>query len=148
MKRISSLLTPLQKYGAPFFCMAMAICLQRTPQGRALLATTWIVLLFVLASAGSLLLGWGLADAVHDTGKALVVRYGGIEETIPYAEISAVEEELWLQPRAVVLRLKRPRQIGATVRFIPVFDAGMLFLPQGSQVARDLRWRCGMSKYR
>lgn len=149
MKRISSLSTPLQKYGASFFCVAMLVYLQYLPQGWALLTSSvWVPLLFVAAGVGGLLLGGNLADAVHDTGESLRVRHRGIEEIIPCAEISAVEEDLWFPPRAITLRLKRPRQLGAAIRFLPAFDAGLLFPGQGSQVARDLRWRCGMAKYR
>lgn len=149
MKRISSLMTPLQKYGAPFFCVATLVYLQYLPQGRVLLASSvWVPLLFVFVGVGGVLLGRNLADAVYDTGEALRVRHRGIEETISYAEISAIEEELWFQPRAITLRLKRPRQLGAAIRFLPAFDAGLLFPGQGSQAARDLRWRCGMTKCR
>lgn len=139
MKRISSVSTPLQKYGAPFFCVAMLVYLHNLPQGRALLTSwVWGPLPFMTAGVGGLLLGGNLADAVHDTSEALRVRHQGIEATIPYAEISAVEEGLWLQPR----------ELGAAIRFLPAFDAGLLLPGQDSQAAWDLRSRCGMTKCR
>lgn len=142
MKRVSGIFTPLQKLLGPALVLIYILV---TFRGQAL---PWPPLALLVVGA---LLIWrtlGLADAVYEDEAGLIVRIRGVEETIPFDAISAVEERIWMQPRILTVRFKQPRRIGAALTFIPAFDPSMIFPPCESQVARDLRWRSGLAKYR
>lgn len=142
MRRVSSIFTPLQKLLGPALVLTFVLVVF---QGRAL---PWPSPLLLLV--GALLIGRtrGLAEAVYDDEAGLLVRVRGVEETIPFDVISAVEERIWIQPRTLTLRFKQPCRVGASLTFIPVFDPSMIFPPFESQLARDLRWRSGLAEYR
>lgn len=144
MKRVSGISTPLQKFGGP---LHLVVILLIVLHGFGY-APLWLVPLALLA--GVLLFCWGrrLADGVYDNEVELVVRFRGIETAIPFDQISTVEEAIWSRPRTVRVGFRQQQQIGGALIFIPAFDPSMIFPPGESQVARDLRWRSGLAKYR
>lgn len=148
MRRLSGITTPILKFGWLVPCAIALVVVFASPRSGVGSSLPLVLPVLLIAAIGTWLQTTGLADAVYDNGDSLLVRYRGIEESIPFAAINAVEECLWLQPRTVTVRFKEPRRIGTCVRFVVAFDPSMIIPVIGSQVARDLRWRCGLAKYR
>lgn len=84
------------------------------PVGLALLPVM-IVGGFVLFRA----LFWCQADEVLDAGDALIVRKGGIEQTLPFARITRVSLLPLLNPPRITLHLASSGPLGERIHFSP-----------------------------
>jgi hypothetical protein len=80
------------------------------------------------ALAGLLLMKlfiWKLADEVYDCGDSLLVRRGGVEQTVPLAEITNVALALFSRPPRITLQLAKPGKFGRSIVFTPPTSPGL-----------------------
>lgn len=141
MKRISSILTPIDKYIAPVALPPMMYMV--TWKLGAPLALS----IAVAAGVGAyfLWIAWQLADAVYETSEGMVVRRHGSEIVVPYTQVQDARESQFYPPRTLTVELKQGQPVAKLV-FVPRFNP--LQIVGSSQVTRDLRWRAGLEKYR
>lgn len=76
---------------------------------------------------------FNLVDEVFDVGDALLVRSGGREERIAFADIKNVNYFLYMSPPQVTLSMRRPTVFGDTI----VFCAPFGIMPQSSSPIID-----------
>jgi len=84
--------------------------------------------LAVLAATGLVLMKlfiWNLADEVYDCGDSLLVRRGGIEESVPISGIQEVALALFSRPPRITLRLATPGKFGKAIVFTPPTSPGL-----------------------
>ena len=67
---------------------------------------------------------WNLADEVYDCGDSLLVRRGGIEESVPISAIREVTLALFSRPPRITLRLATPGKFGNAIVFTPPTSPG------------------------
>jgi hypothetical protein len=60
-----------------------------------------------------------LADSVFDDGDSLVVRFGSVEERIPFSQIINVSYTYMANPSRVTLTLRTPGSFGKEISFSP-----------------------------
>jgi hypothetical protein len=81
-----------------------------------------------LAAVGLVLMKlfiWNLADEVYDCGDSLLVRRGGIEESVPISGIEEVALALFSRPPRITLRLATPGKFGDAIVFTPPTSPGL-----------------------
>jgi hypothetical protein len=94
-----------------------------------------------LAVVGLLLMKfflWNLADEVYDCGDSLLVRRGGIEESVPLAGITEVALALFSRPPRITLKLARPGKFGSSIVFTPPTSPGLELFGR-NPIAEDLK---------
>lgn len=135
MNRISSPWTRFIKWSAPIVWLGGI--------GYVLLDSAFNPALFAVlagAAAGGLLLMkifiWNLADEVYDRGDSLLVRRGGVEQTVPLADIESVSLALFSRPPRITLRLVR----GQSIVFTPPTAPGLEIFGR-NPIAEDLKAR-------
>jgi hypothetical protein len=94
-----------------------------------------------LAAVGLVLMKlfiWNLADEVYDCGDSLLVRRGGIEESVPISGIEEVALALFSRPPRITLRLATPGKFGDAIVFTPPTSPGQEIFGR-NPIAEDLK---------
>jgi hypothetical protein len=127
VNRISSRWTRFIKWVTPIAWLGglgyLAVDSARDGRLDALLA----VIVSGMALAGLLLMKifiWNLADEVYDCGDSLLVRRGGLEESVPLAEVTQVALALFSRPPRITLKLAKPGKFGRSIVFTPPTSPG------------------------
>lgn len=127
MNRISSRWTRFIKWVTPIAWLGglgyLAVDSARDGRLDALLA----VIVSGMALAGLLLMKifiWNLADEVYDCGDSLLVRRGGLEESVPLADVTQVALALFSRPPRITLKLAKPGKFGRSIVFTPPTSPG------------------------
>jgi hypothetical protein len=90
-------------------------------------------------------LDWPLADAVYDGGDHLLIRRGGVEESVPLSSIKEVLDWTFFRPPRITLRFDTPGKFGPKIAFLPA--TGVTLSPfAASSVADDLIKRVRASR--
>jgi hypothetical protein len=127
VNRISSRWTRFIKWVTPIAWLGglgyLAVDSARDGRLDALLA----VIVSGMALAGLLLMKifiWNLADEVYDCGDSLLVRRGGLEESVPLADVTQVALALFSRPPRITLKLAKPGKFGRSIVFTPPTSPG------------------------
>ena len=81
-----------------------------------------------IAALGLLLMKlfiWSLADEVYDCGDSLLVRRGGIEESVALGNVEDVTLARFSRPPRITLRLTTPGKFGKAIVFTPPTSPGL-----------------------
>ena len=81
---------------------------------------------------------WNLADEVYDCGDSLLIRRGGMEESVPFSNIENVALALFSRPPRITLRLATPGRFGRTIVFTPPTSPGQEIFGR-NPIAEDLK---------
>jgi len=124
MKRISSRYTFLLKRVFPVlwfgFLAIFVLLLFVAPETPPLLDLAAPALMAVVGYVLMKKLLWDLADEVLDGGDFPVVKYRGMEESIPLANIMNVNATTLVNPPRITLRLDVPGRFGNEASFSPL----------------------------
>jgi len=128
MNRISSRWTRFIKWASPIAWLGAIGYFLADSAMRDGMDPIFTGVLAFAALAGLLLMKlfiWKLADEVYDCGDSLLVRRGGVEQTVPLAEITNVALALFSRPPRITLQLAKPGKFGRSIVFTPPTSPGL-----------------------
>lgn len=137
---ISSRSTFLVKRFYPWFCVAVAVLVLAAAivsgnAGKGYAPMSAPLIMSVAAYLVLRMLVWNLADEVVDMGDHLIVRRGRREAQVAMDDIAEVVEWVYVNPRRITLKLRKPCAFGNQIAFSPA----SAFTPfEGSPIAADL----------
>jgi hypothetical protein len=137
MNRISSRWTRFIKWATP---AAWLCALGYFLISGAFNDATGIAVILLVAICGLVamkLFLWNLADEVYDCGDSLLVRRGGVEESVPLADVTQVALALFSRPPRITLKLAKPGRFGRSIVFTPPTSPGLEIFGR-NPIAEDL----------
>lgn len=138
LKKISSRNTFILKRVFPIVWVGSLTAMGALEIRRDLSIVIPILLMGLFGFVMMKMLVWNLADQVHDGGDFLLVKFRGVEETVPLSNVMNVNYNIIGQsPPRVVLRLVEPCRFGNEIAFMPELSLNLKHLRR-NPVVEDL----------